>query len=117
MLCLLAIVSASQPRSAMDWIRAMEAMYSHLRSYRDTGVETGHESKVTLKTAFIRPGKMYFRYTDTRSTNYFCASGTMALPSALPAIGRSPDRTPTWMAQSVFNGKVERDSLELAIAG
>jgi len=95
----------------------MEGMYAHLHSYRDTGYQEGGDESIKFETAFVAPGKMYFRYSAGGDTDYFCAPGVMGFPAAQPEIGMQAATRPTWMATASINGKAEKNSLELEIAG
>ncbi len=79
MWCFLGVLSASQHRTAINWIRGKEALYLRLKSYRDTGFENSSEGKITFETDFVRPGKMYFKYESRQGANYFCAPGAMGI--------------------------------------
>ena len=104
--------------TATQVIRRMEDMYARLRSYSDTGVYTSGRTRITFKTFYKAPGKMYFEFTNGAATYYFCAGGKRGVPPPFPDLPRDKDsRKPTWLADAYINGEVERDSLELEIAG
>ncbi len=85
-------------------------MYSHLKSYSDEGAQDSKLQKITFKTVYKSPGKLYFQYTDTRK--FLSKTDTWFLYSS----GKK-DLKGAWLANAYLFGKVEHKPLTLEIAG
>lgn len=92
----------------------MEAVYSNLRSYSDTG--TGPNG-ITFRTYFEAPGKLFFEYKEGADTSFICAAGEKGYEVPEPGFPAPTSKKLVWMADAFVLGSVERDTLELQIAG
>lgn len=89
-------------QSGVDVIRHMEEVYSDLSSYSDTGevVVSGAENhKVSFKTFYKAPGKLYFEYQEGSDRKVLCAPGTKD-PNYR---GKHP--TGAWFARTYVGGE------------